>query len=85
MDIEKIKQEAVKQAKKFIADEENFKFGDEEYSPAEWFLIMSLAQTYYNLIKGIYTREQTKTEQNEKIKAVIEHEDIFEDADDGQE
>lgn len=80
MNIQEMKNKAVELAKEFKEDENclsNLEL--QNYTIPEWWLLISLAQVYYNLMTGKFTREQAREEQNKAIKFVQEHEDIFEE------
>ena len=79
MDIEKVKNQAVIYARKFAEDETApFDFAGEDYTVQEWYLVITLAQIYYNLIKKIYTREEAKQKQKQAFEFVRENEHLFE-------
>ena len=46
-------------------------------SAAEWYLIVQLANIYYNVFAGIYTKEQAKAAQRERIEFVRDNQHIF--------
>lgn len=80
MDIEKLKNQAVIYARQLAEDETApFDFAGEDYTVQEWYLVITLAQIYYNLIKKIYTREEAKQKQVEAFEFVKQHYDIFEE------
>lgn len=80
MNIEKLKNKAVELAKEFKENEKCIsKLEVQNYTIPEWWLLIGLAQVYYNLMTGKITREQAQEEQNKVIKFVQEHEDIFEE------
>lgn len=83
MNTEQIKNQAVIYARKFAEDETApFDFAGEDYTVQEWYLVITLAQIYYNLIKNIYTREEAKQKQIEAFEFVKQHYDIFEEIED---
>ena len=82
MNVEKIKNDAVEFAKKYVKEETvEFDLKNKKYSVQEWYLVMTLAQIYYNLMKGHITRENAREEQKKAFEVVKEHHDIFEDLD----
>lgn len=46
-------------------------------SAAEWYLIIQLANIYYNVFAGIYTKEQAKAAQRDRIEFVRDNQHIF--------
>lgn len=82
MNVEKIKNDAVEFAKKYVKEETvEFNLKNKKYSVQEWYLVMTLAQIYYNLMQGHITRENAKEEQKKAFEVVKNHFDIFEDLD----
>lgn len=82
MNVEKIKNDAVEYAKKYVKEETvEFDLKNKKYSVQEWYLVMTLAQIYYNLMQGHITRENAKEEQKKAFEVVKNHFDIFEDLD----
>lgn len=82
MNVEKIKNDAVEFAKKYVKEETvEFDLKNKKYSVQEWYLVMTLAQIYYNLMQGHITRENAKEEQKKAFEIVKNHFDIFEDLD----
>ena len=82
MNVEKIKNDAVEYAKKYVREETvEFDLKNKKYSVQEWYLVMTLAQIYYNLMQGHITRENAKEEQKKAFEVVKNHFDIFEDLD----
>lgn len=82
MNVEKIKNDAVEYAKKYVREETvEFDLKNKKYSVQEWYLVMTLAQIYYNLMQGHITRENAKEEQKKAFDLVKNHFDIFEDLD----
>lgn len=82
MNVEKIKNDAVEFAKKYVKEETvEFDLKNKKYSVQEWYLVMTLAQIYYNLMQGHITRENAKEEQKKAFEVVKNHFDIFEDLD----
>ena len=82
MNVEKIKNDAVELAKKYVREEVvEFNFKITDYTVQEWYLVMTLAQIYYNLMHGHITREEAKEEQKNVFCVVKEYHDIFEDLD----
>ena len=80
MNIQEIKNKAVELAKEFKQNEKSLaNLEMQNYTIPEWWLLIKLAQVYYNLMTGMFTREQAREEQNKAIKFVQEHEDIFEE------
>ena len=80
MNVEKIKNDAVEFAKKYVKEETvEFDLKNKKYSVQEWYLVMTLAQVYYNLMTGKFTREQAQEGQNKAIKFVQKHAYIFEE------
>ena len=80
MNIQEMKNKAVEFAKEFKEDEKclsNLEF--QNYTISEWWLLINLAQVYYNLMTGKCTREQAQDGQNKAIKFVQEHAYIFEE------
>jgi hypothetical protein len=80
MNIEEMKNKAVELAKEFKENEKclsNLEL--QNYTVPEWWLLVNLAQVYYNLMIGKFTREQAQEGQNKAIKFVQEHADIFEE------
>lgn len=79
MDINQLKNKAAEYAKQFV-ETENFDLNltENNYTPAEWFLIGMLSQVYYNLLKDVYTREQAKDEQIKIINFVYNNQQMFE-------
>ena len=75
-----MKNKAVELAKEFKENEEclsNLEL--QNYTIPEWWLLISLAQVYYNLMTGRFTREQAQEGQNKAIKFVQENAYIFEE------
>ena len=82
MNVEKIKNDAVEFAKKYVKEETvEFDLKNKKYSVQEWYLVMTLAQIYYNIMQGHITRENAKEEQKKAFEVVKNHFDIFEDLD----
>ena len=82
MNVEKIKNDADEFAKKYVKEETvEFDLKNKKYSVQEWYLVMTLAQVYYNLMQGHITREIAKEEQKKAFEVVKNHFDIFEDLD----
>ena len=80
MNIEELKNKAVELAKEFKENEKCLSSLEiQKYSVPEWWLLVNLAQVYYNLMTGKITREQAQEGQNKAIKFVQEHADIFEE------
>lgn len=80
MNIEEFKNKAVELAKEFKENEKclsNLEM--QNYTVPEWWLLISLAQVYYNLMTGKITREQAQEEQNKAIKFVQQNAHIFEE------
>ena len=80
MNIQEVKNKAVELAKEFKENEKclsNLEL--QNYTITEWWLLINLAQVYYNLMTGKFTREQAQAGQNKAIKLVQEHADIFEE------
>lgn len=80
MNIEELKNKAVELAKEFKENEKclaNLEM--QNYTVPEWWLLINLAQVYYNFMTGKFTREQAQEEQNKVIKFVKECTDIFEE------
>ena len=80
MNIQEMKNKAVELAKEFKENEKclsNLEL--QNYTISEWWLLINLAQVYYNLMTGQCTREQAKDGQNKAIKFVQEHAYIFEE------
>ncbi len=74
MNVEQIKNQAVIYARKFAEDETiEFDFTKDKYTSKEWYLVVTLAEIYYNLIKNIYTKEQASQKQAEAFKFAREH------------
>lgn len=46
-------------------------------SAGEWYLIVQLANIYYNVFVGIYTKEQAKAAQRDRIEFVRDNQHIF--------
>lgn len=68
MNVEKIKNDAVEFAKKYVKEETvEFDLKNKKYSVQEWYLVMTLAQIYYNLMQGHITRENAKEEQKKSF------------------
>jgi hypothetical protein len=51
----------------------------QNYTIPEWWVLVNLAQVYYNLMTGKITREQAQEEQNKTIKFVQQNAHIFEE------
>ena len=80
MNIEELKNKAVELAKEFKQNEKCLSSLElQNYTIPEWWLLINLAQVYYNLMTGRFTREQAQEEQNKEIKFVQEHAYIFEE------
>ena len=80
MNIEELKNKAVELAKEFKENEKclaNFEL--QNYSVPEWWVLVNLAQVYYNLMTGKITREQAQEGQNKAIKFVQQNAHIFEE------
>jgi hypothetical protein len=80
MNIEELKNKAVELAKEFKENEKclaNFEL--QNYSVPEWWVLVNLAQVYYNLMTGKITREQAQEEQNKVIKFVQQNAHIFQE------
>lgn len=78
MNIEELKNKAVKLAKEFKQNEKSLENLEmQNYTVPEWWLLIKLAQVYYNFMTGKFTREQAQEEQNKEIKFVQEHANIF--------
>jgi hypothetical protein len=80
MNIEELKNKAVELAKEFKENEKclaNFEL--QNYSVPEWWVLVNLAQTYYNLMTNKITREQAQEEQNKAIKFVQQNAHIFQE------
>ena len=80
MDIQEMKNKAVELAKEFKENEkclENLEL--QNYTVPEWWVLVNLAQVYYNLMTGKITREQAQEEQNKAIKFVQQNAHIFEE------
>ena len=80
MNIEELKNKAVDLAKEFKENEEclsNLEL--QKYTVPEWWVLVNLAQVYYNLMTGKITREQAQEEQNKAIKFVQQNAHIFEE------
>lgn len=80
MNIEELKNKAVELAKEFKQNEKSLaNLEMQNYTIPEWWLLIKLAQVYYNLMTGKFTREQAQEGQNKAIKFVQEHAYIFEE------
>ena len=80
MNIQEVKNKAVELAKEFKENEKYLSNLElQNYTITEWWLLINLAQVYYNLMTGKFTREQAQEGQNKAIKFVQEHADIFEE------
>jgi hypothetical protein len=80
MNIEGMKNKAVELAKEFKENEKclsNLEL--QNYTVPEWWVLVNLAQIYYNLMTGKITREQAQEEQNKAIKFVQQNAHIFEE------
>ena len=80
MNIEELKNKAVELEKEFKENEKclaNFEL--QNYSVPEWWVLVNLAQVYYNLMTGKITREQAQEEQNKAIKFVQQNAHIFQE------
>ena len=80
MNIQEMKSKAVELAKEFNENENclsNLEL--QNYTIPEWWLLIKLAQVYYNLMTGRFTREQAQEGQNKAIKFVQENAYIFEE------
>lgn len=77
MNIEELKMQAVEFAKKFKETDIMPDFENYDYNISEWWLIMTLAQVYYNFMQGNYTREQALREQKKAISLVQNNEDVL--------
>ena len=77
MNIEELKTQAVEFAKEFKETDIMPDFKNYDYNISEWWLIMTLAQVYYNLMQGNYTRGQALQEQKKAISLVQNNEDIL--------
>lgn len=68
MNVEEIKMKGLEYANRFCAD--NYDFIEEDklkYNCKEWYLIIDLAQIYYNLKTNIITREEAKEQQKKSF------------------
>jgi hypothetical protein len=80
MNIEELKNKAVELAKEFKENEKCIsKLEVQNYTIPEWWVLVNLAQVYYNLMTGKITREQAQEEQNKAIKFVQQNAHIFEE------
>lgn len=80
MNIEELKNKAVELAKEFKQNEKCLSSLElQNYTIPEWWLLINLAQVYYNLMTGRFTREQAQEGQNKAIKFVQENAYIFEE------
>lgn len=78
MNIEDLKNKAVELAKEFKQNEKSLENLEmQNYTVPEWWLLIKLAQVYYNFMTGMFTREQAQEGQNKAIKFVQEHANIF--------
>lgn len=78
MNIEELKNKAVELAKEFKENEKSLENLEiQNYTIPEWWLLIKLAQVYYNFMTGKFTRAQAQEEQNKEIKFVQEHANIF--------
>ena len=80
MNIQEMKNKAVELAKEFKENEKclsNLEL--QNYTIPEWWLLINLAQVYYNRMTGMFTREQAQEGQNKAIKFVQENAYIFEE------
>ena len=79
MNIDTVKEKAVSYAKEFKETGQiDIKFKKNEFSQEEWYLIVALAQVYYNLMVGVFTREKAKEEQKKAFNFVKENKSYFE-------
>lgn len=75
-----IKQKALEYAKEFKERESiTFEFNDGSYSTKEWYMIITLACIYHNLMLNVYDREQAIQKQKEAFAFVRENAKLFED------
>ena len=80
MNIQEMKNKAVELAKEFKENEKCLSSLElQNYTIPEWWLLIKLAQVYYNLMTGMFTREQAQEGQNKAIKFVQENAYIFEE------
>ena len=80
MNIEELKNKAVDLAKEFKENEKCLSsLAIQKFSVPEWWLLVNLAQVYYNLMTGKFTRQEAQEAQIKAIKFVQEHADIFEE------
>ena len=78
MKTEEIKQKAVELAKEFTNDKNYmFKLNEQTMTPQEWYILVRLAQVYYNVMQNIYTREQAVQEQKQIFEFVRDNYNIF--------
>lgn len=83
MNIDSIKNQALDLAKQFKENEECFSGMDfDGKTVQEWYLIITLAQVYYNLMQGKITREQAIQQQKQAFDIVSNYPELFEVIDD---
>jgi len=79
MNISQIKKTAADLAKRCY-NEKQFEIENTNVtnSASEWYLIVMLANIYYNVFAGLYTRAQAQAAQRERIEFVRDNPQMFE-------
>lgn len=79
MDIAQIKKTAAHLAKRCYNDEQyEIENTSITSSASEWYLIVMLANIYYNVFAGLYTRAQAVQKQKEQFELVRNNPQMFE-------